>query len=129
MFVEADAYRLPLADSQFALAWCAQSLLTLERPAAVLAELRRIVVSGGYVAILEEDRLHEALLPWPIDLELAIREAEQRAWQSRNKDYASPARHSQALLQAAGLAPSRRTTYTIDRRSPLGPDDQAFLEH
>lgn len=130
--VKADSYELPFSDNRFDLGWCAQSLLTLKQPLVALRELKRIVRPGGYVAILEEDRVNEMLLPWPADLRRAVRKAEQRALADSMNHHsadANPARHMQRLIQQAGLAAYRRSTYAIERSFPLKDIDQRFLQH
>lgn len=132
LFVEADSYGLPFPDELFDLAWCAQSLLSLKQPVAALKEMQRVVRRGGYVAVLEEDRVNEMWLPWPAELERGIRQAEQRALDELMKHHAddsNPARHTTRLLQEAGLTPHKRSTYVIHRSFPVPEKDQAFLRH
>ena len=81
-FAVGDIESLPFPDGTFDLAWCADSLVSLHRPELTLKRLRNAVKVGGWVAVMESDSLHEALLPWPPDLELAVREAEYRAYQA-----------------------------------------------
>lgn len=123
-FVRADAGRLPFPDACFDLVWCAQSLNSLPDSPAALREMRRVVRLGGHVGILENDRLHEIRLPWPVDLELAVRSAEQ---QRSRPSKQNAGRYLSSLARRAGLTPVERRTLVIDRAVPLQPADAAFL--
>ena len=124
-YVAADAERLPFPDGSFDVAWCAQSLISLPDPIAALRELRRVVRPGGTVAVLENDRMHELLLPWPVELELAICQAE--LGQSQGAE-AFVARDLEQLFRRANLTPRQRVTLAIDRAAPLPTADAAFLQ-
>jgi ubiquinone/menaquinone biosynthesis C-methylase UbiE len=128
-FVQADAERLPFPDARFDLVWCAQSLISLPDPLAALREMRRVVRPGGTVGILENDRFHEMQMPWPPDLELALREAQEAAGASDGEgDKPHAGRFLEDLFRDAGLSPTRRITCAIDRQAPLGPADKAFVQ-
>lgn len=127
-YVAADARRLPFPDERFDVVWCAHSLASLPDPTAVLAEARRVLRPGGTIAVLENDTLHHLLLPWPPELELALRRAqwadladEGPAW----PHYA--ARRLPEVLAEAGFEPTLCTTHTIDWHAPLSADERAFL--
>ena len=70
---------LPFADDTFDLCWCAQSFYSLPDPTDALRHMLRVTKPGGIVAVLEDDTLHSVLLPWPIEVELAVRVAELTA--------------------------------------------------
>lgn len=122
--------RLPFPDDHFDLAWCAHSLYSLPDPLAALRELRRVVRPGGTVAILENDTLHHMLLPWPAELELAIRRAQLEILEAQTemtgKFYIG--RNLCQTFDLAGLSQCGITTYTINRGAPLGQDERTFLE-
>ncbi len=66
-----------------------------------------MVRRGGWLAVLETDSLHEVLLPWSADLELAIRHAELEAYcaRTRRPEKRYLARRLEAfMLRAARLA-------------------------
>lgn len=120
---------LPFADGEFDLAWCAHSLYSLPDPLAALRELRRVVRPGGTVAILENDTLHHMLLPWPAELELAVRQAQLDALRAASDDAAKfyIGRNLCGAFAAAGLAHCHTQTRTIDHRAPLSPDERTYL--
>jgi ubiquinone/menaquinone biosynthesis C-methylase UbiE len=130
-FLQGNSYRLPFCQNSFDLAWCAQSLLSLKQPVDALSELRRVVRSGGHVAILEEDPVNEMHLPWPHELQEVIRCGEQRALERLLSQHAAndnPIRHLGEMLDRVGLKVQRRSTYAIERRHPLSLADHKFLE-
>ncbi len=127
--VRADLEHLPIPDDSFDLVWCAQSLYSLPDPVNALRRMERAARPGGIVAVLENDELHHVLLPWPVEVEVAIRGAELAALAEKSdkpqKFYVG--RHLRRVFRAAGLAECRHRTWTIDRQAPLGPDDRAYL--
>jgi ubiquinone/menaquinone biosynthesis C-methylase UbiE len=50
---EGDAEQLPFGDASFDTAVCALSLCTIPRPAAAIAEMRRVLVPGGRLLLLD----------------------------------------------------------------------------
>ncbi len=129
-FQTGDIGGLPFADDEFDLAWCAHSLYSLPDPLAALRELRRVVRPGGVVGILENDTLHHMLLPWPADLELAVRQAQLDALRetahSIGKFYIG--RNLCGAFKTAELRACHVRTHTIDHRAPLSADEQVYLE-
>jgi hypothetical protein len=79
--------------------------------------------------VFENDEFHHVLLPWPVEVELALRRAELAALTrlSKKPQKFYVGRHLRPLFRAAGLADCRHRTWTIDRQAPLGPDDRAYF--
>jgi ubiquinone/menaquinone biosynthesis C-methylase UbiE len=129
-FVIASVDRLPFPDNTFDLVWCAQSLYSLPDPVVAIGHMARVLRSGGVVAVLENDTLHQLFLPWPVSLELPLRAAELRSFlegsQNSSKYYVG--RRLPAILAAAGLEPLRMTTHAFDRQAPLGQAEQQLLQ-
>ncbi|MBS1878232.1 MAG: class I SAM-dependent methyltransferase [Actinobacteria bacterium] len=68
--VEAPGERLPLPDDSFDVAVATLVLCTVPDPAAALAELRRVLVPGGRLLLIEHVRAEEAgLARWQDRLE------------------------------------------------------------
>ena len=128
--VVAPLDRLPFADGSFDLVWCAQSLFSLPDPVEALRIARRMARPGGIVAVLETDTLHQVLLPWPIEVELAVRAAELvgLAEDSDRPRKFYVGRGLLPIFRDAGLEATGRRTFATDRRAPLGPAERAFLE-
>jgi ubiquinone/menaquinone biosynthesis C-methylase UbiE len=129
-FIAASFDELPFPDDTFDLVWCAQSLYTLPDPVVAIGHMARVLRPGGLVAVLENDTLHQVLLPWPVHLELPLRAAELRSFleRGRNSSKYYVGRRLPAILAAAGLEPSRMTTHTFDRQAPLGEAEQKLLQ-
>lgn len=125
-----DIAGLPFADDEFDLAWCAHSLYSLPDPIAALRELRRVVRPGGTVAILENDTLHHMLLPWPAELELAVRQAQLDALRelSRATGKFYIGRNLCGAFKMAELQACHVRTRTIDHRAPLSDDERLYLD-
>lgn len=128
-FDEADAYELPYEDGSFDFVWCAQSFISLEDPVRALREFARVARRGATVAVLETDEFHYVLLPWPVELELAVFRAvraESRARYGTAEKF-SQARGIRGAFIEAGLTPKGRRTVAADRSAPFGATDREFL--
>src|SRR6185437_3120563 len=129
-FAMADLRHLPISGDSFDLVWCAQSLYSLPDPVDALRRMERAARPGGIIAVFENDEFHHVLLPWPVEVELALRRAELMALMEISdrprKFYVG--RHLRPIFRAAGLADCRHRTWTIDRQAPLGPDDRAYFD-
>jgi ubiquinone/menaquinone biosynthesis C-methylase UbiE len=128
-FVQSDFRRLPLREDQFDLVWCAQSLYSLPEPLEALQTMRQNTKPGGYVAVIENDEFHHVLLPWPIEIELAVCRAELVAHieRSRKPRKFYVGRQLRELFHATGLTDCRQRTWTFDRQAPLGPSEREFF--
>lgn len=129
-FILGDLSHLPAASSDFDLAWCAQSLYSLPEPVAALRQMAAALRPGGILAVLENDTLHQVLLPWPSHLEIALRAAEfvELARQSHHPGKYYVGRRLPAVFAAAGLEPLGFRTQCIDRQAPLDQDLTQFLD-
>jgi ubiquinone/menaquinone biosynthesis C-methylase UbiE len=128
--VQGSLHDLPLDDTSCDLVWCAQSLYSLPEPVSALRQMATAVRPGGFVVVLENDTMHQLLLPWPNQLELALRVAEFEALtaESTSWDRYYVGRRLPAVLAEAGVEPLGFSTQCIDRRVPLGPDLETFLQ-
>jgi SAM-dependent methyltransferase len=132
-FERATVESLPFRAGSFDLVWCAQSLFSLPDPLVVVREMIRVARPGGYVVILENDILHQLVLPWPAELELAVRQAqlaalaEQRAPRGPDKFYIG--RNLCGLLYQCGVELCATQTFPIDIHAPLDADEKFFLRH
>lgn len=128
-FSAAPIEALPFEDGTFDVSWCAQSLYSLPDPVEALRHLRRVTKPGGIVAVLEGDTLHHVILPWPIEVELAVRAAELRALVDSSdrprKFYVG--RRLRRVFREAGLERIEARTWATDRHAPLGRDERAYF--
>jgi SAM-dependent methyltransferase len=128
--VHGELANLPLEPESCDLVWCAQSLYSLPRPVKALKQMSRALRPGGLIAVLENDTLHQVLLPWPSELELALRAAEFKTFThaSMAPDKYYIGRRLPAVFAEAELEPLTFRTQCIDRRAPLDGDLAAFLQ-
>ena len=128
-FAEGDSYDLPFAGGSFDGALCAQSLVTLGEVADALGQLRRVLRPGGVLAVLEADEFHHILIPWPVEIEVAIARATERASRKQFRDPArvSPTRRLRGQLAGAGFTRIRRRTFAADFLSPFPPELTEFV--
>jgi ubiquinone/menaquinone biosynthesis C-methylase UbiE len=128
-FSAASIELLPFKDDTFDLCWCAQSLYSLPDPVDSLRHMLRVTKPDGVVAVLEEDTLHNVILPWPIEVELSMRVAELQALTNTSdkprKFYVG--RQLRRVFRTAGLERIQTRTFASDRVSPLGPNERTFL--
>ena len=127
--VAASALALPFDDDSFDFVWCAQSLYSLPDTMAVLAELRRVLRPSGTIAVLENDTLHQVLLPWPAELEVNVRAAELAANRQTSNDAEKfyVGRELRRTLLRAGFVDCQKRTYATDRFGPLTGNERIFL--
>lgn len=127
-WVQGDVERIPWSENTFDVAWCAQSLYSLPSTKAALAEMVRVVRPGGIVAILENDTLHHILLPWPVELELKVREAELAAFrkESRNAAKYYIGRRLIETLSRNGLTHVVENARVTSRQPPFSQHELVF---
>lgn len=129
-FVAAAFDQLPFSAGSLDFVWCAQSLFSFPDPDLALREIARTLKPGGRVAVLENDSLHQVVLPWPASLELAIRAAEFEAHraESTHADKFYIGRRLPETLAQTGFVSESVTTHAFDRVSPLEPDQRVLLQ-
>ncbi len=120
---------LPFDQDMFDLVWCAHSLYSLPDPILSLRELRRVVHPGGIVALLEQDTLHHVIMPWPVEVELSVRQAQLRSLQKEASDTRKyfAGRRLDSLMRAANLTTYSITPFATLRRAPLSEDEYTYL--
>jgi SAM-dependent methyltransferase len=127
--VASPVERLPLTRDTFDLAWCAQSLYSLPDQLAAVRIMADLVRPGGTVAVLENDTLHQLVLPWPVEVELAVRKAELEALAERgdspSKYYVG--RRLSGLFDDAGLVEVHARAWAATRQAPLDAPTREFL--
>ena len=89
----------------------------------------RVTEPGGWVAVLEDDTLHRVILPWPADLELAIRTAELEWFERQAGDPATfyAGRRLSAEFENLGLQDVQTISFSTERHAPLSRDERTFL--
>lgn len=128
-FLQQDLDGLAAEPAKYDLAWCAQSLYSFPEPVAALKKIAAALKPDGIVVVLENDTLHQLLLPWPTELELVVRAAEFAALADESKRPGKyyVGRRLPAVFAEAGLEPLGFTTQAIDRAAPLTEPLERFL--
>lgn len=128
---EVELVRAPFdaLPAPFDFAWCAHSLYSLPDPADALTSLKRVLVPGGRLGILENDSFHHWLLPWPVELELAVKMAQLDALAATTPHWtkAYVGRNLAPLLREAGFEDIEVHTRSIDHSAPLSEDERLIL--
>ena len=84
---------------------------------------------GGHVAVLENDEFHHILLPWPVEIELALKQAELASFvetSDRPRKY-YVGRDLCRLFRAAGLKRCQAQGVVFTRQAPLDRAARSFL--
>lgn len=129
-FVEGSADKLPFADGTFDVSFCAQSLYSLPDAARALREMARVTRHGGAIIVLENDLVHQFMLPWPVDLELAVRQAHIAQLRDQEKGDAQRyfvGRHLGALFEEAGIDSYEIRSSSLHRTGTLRQAEEAYL--
>lgn len=111
---EGDAGDLPVDDGALRMIWCGHSLRSLPEPEDALREWVRALGPGGVLALLENDRLHQLLLPWPPEVELAVYRADRDQADGTLGGGLDAGRRAATLLDEAGLRVTSRRTWTTE---------------
>lgn len=130
--VRGDATHIDAPNGAFDMVWCAYSLRSLPSVSETLEELVRVTKPGGAVVIVENDRLHQVVLPWPADLEWEIYQADRAAHSAiaaANETLdIMVGRSLGSLLTNAGLDRVTKTTWSTDRCGELSSADRRYLD-
>ena len=128
--VAGDGYALPFGEGTFDLVWCAHSLRSLPDAVAAVREWLRVLRPGGRVAVLENDRMHGVVLPWPPEAEAAFYRAECAAegeTATREPGGLHAGRRVMRILREAGAGEVLRRSYVRDVYPPVGAADRDYV--
>jgi ubiquinone/menaquinone biosynthesis C-methylase UbiE len=128
--VQGKATQLPFPERSFDACFSALSFFDFPEPVSVIRGMRRVTRVGGRVCVLEHDYNHQALLPLPERLELALEEAlgcaARAAEGATGRFYA--ARNLPSWLSQAGLTRVGRRSYTRDLGFPLSLRERRYID-
>ncbi|AMV39520.1 methyltransferase domain-containing protein [Planctomyces sp. SH-PL62] len=129
-FVRLDVEHSPLIEGRADLVWCAQSLYSLPDPAGAVRRMAALARPGGRVVVFESDELHHVTLSWPVEIELALRAAELRAFQERSDHPARfyIARDLPRVFREAGLPGCEFRSFAFNRQAPFDRPTRRFLD-
>lgn len=128
-FIQADLDHPALGEGEADVVWCAQSLYSLPDPVDSARRMRRLAKPGGRVAVFESDEFHHLMLPWPIELEIAVRQAELKACRAQPGDTGKfyVGRNLPGVFREAGLADCRIQSFAFHRQTPIDDASRAFV--
>lgn len=123
----ADVRQVRFPRGHFDLVFVGQGLRSLRRPERLLHALSRWTRPGGRLLILENDRLHQALLPWSATTELQMKDAElDLAKRSDQDPGVGVGRSLLKWLARAGWEDCDVSPQTVTRTTPLRTDDLSY---
>jgi SAM-dependent methyltransferase len=130
MLVQADLQRTPLAAASFDLVWSVNTINHLHDPLKGVEGFAALLRPGGRIALGQSSFLPDMYFAWDSRLERLTNEAVRQYYRDR---YGVDERDLVAIrslvgwLRQAGLRNVRARTLMIERVSPLGPADEAYL--
>lgn len=128
-FIQSDVDHPAVDAGKADVVWCAQSLYSLPDPVDSVRSMRRLARPGGSVAVFESDEFHHLMLPWPIELEIAIKQAELKAFRAESGDSQRfyVGRSLPSLFREAGLPDCEMHCFAFHRQAPLDEASRAFV--
>jgi SAM-dependent methyltransferase len=130
MLVQADLQRTPLAAASFDLVWSVNTINHLRDPLEGVQVFTRLLRPGGRVALGQSSFLPDMYFAWDSRLERVTNEAVRQYYRDRygldERDLAA-IRRLVGWLRQTGLRNVTARTLMIERVSPLGPADEAYL--
>jgi SAM-dependent methyltransferase len=130
MLVQADLQRIPLAAASFDLVWSVNTINHLRDPLEGVQVFTRLLRPGGRVALGQSSFLPDMYFAWDSRLERVTNEAVRQYYRDRygldERDLAA-IRRLVGWLRQTGLRNVTASTLMIERVSPLGPADEAYL--
>jgi len=130
LVAQADMLALPLKPASFDLVWCANTLHHLHDPLTGIEALTRLLRPGGRIALAQSAFLPDMYFAWDARLERLTTEAVRQYYRDRyglQESDLTAVRSTVGLLRRAKLARVTAKTYLIERISPLGAADEAYL--
>ncbi len=128
--LQGDLLQVALPPASFDLIWCVNTINHFRDPLAALARLSSLLRPGGRIALGQSSLLPDMFFAWDARLERLTNEAVRRYYRIRYEVHErdlTAVRGIVGLLRAAGLRNVAVRTFPIERISPLGPADEAYL--
>ena len=128
--LQADLLKAPFRDESFDLVWCMNTINHLRDPVAGVERLASLLRPAGRVALCQSSLLPDMYFAWDARLERMVNEAVRQYYRDRygvsERDLAA-VRSLVGVLRQAQLRNVRAQTFAIERVSPLGAADEAYL--
>lgn len=130
LVLQADLLKAPLQGESFDLIWCMNTLHHLHDPVAGVKQLAPLLCPAGRIALCQSSVLPDMYFAWDARLERLANEAVRQYYRDRygvgERDLAA-VRSMVGVLRRAQLRNVTAQTFVIERVSPLGPADEAYL--
>ena len=130
LVVQADLLKMPLRDGSLDLIWCMNTVNHLHDPVAGARQLASLLRPAGRIALCQSSVLPDMYFAWDARLERLVNEAVRQYYRDRygvsERDLAA-VRSLVGVLRRAQLRHVRAQTFVIERVSPLGAADEAYL--
>jgi demethylmenaquinone methyltransferase/2-methoxy-6-polyprenyl-1,4-benzoquinol methylase len=129
-FTPGDGTAIPLPDRSVDWVWCGDVLHHILDTEKALHEFRRVLRPGGRIVVKESQVLSAMFLPGHPELERRIQLAEIRRTldEGGGRSFQERRQSTPASLRAVGLTGATMRTYMLERRAPLGPADQDYIQ-
>lgn len=130
LVLQADLLKAPLRSESLDLIWCMNTINHLHDPVAGARRLASLLRPAGRIALCQSSVLPDMYFAWDARLERLANEAVRQYYRDRygvsERDLAA-VRSLVGVLRQAQLRNVRAQTFVIERVSPLGAADEAYL--
>jgi len=130
LVLQADLLKAPLRSGSLDLIWCMNTINHLHAPVAGARQLASLLRPAGRIALCQSSVLPDMYFAWDARLERLVNEAVRQYYRDRygvNERDLTAVRSMVGVLRQAQLRNVRAQTFVIERVSPLGAADEAYL--
>ncbi len=117
-------------DQQFDWVWCSDVLHHIDEAVPAVTEFKRVTRPGGMIYIKESQVLPALLLPGHLELERQLQRAdvEFQKQEAGPRSFQERRQRTYETLLAAGLSDIQVETRIVQRKAPLDPASQRYLQ-
>lgn len=130
LVLQANLLHAPIRPGSLDLVWCTNTINHLHDPVAGVQALASLLHPAGRIALCQSSVLPDMYFAWDARLERLVNEAVRQYYRDRygvsERDLAA-VRSLVGVLRQAHLRNVRAHTFAIERLSPLGAADEAYL--
>lgn len=130
LLLQANLLAPPFARSSFDLIWCVNTINHLRDPVLAVRTLATLLRPGGRIALGQSSLVPDMYFAWDSRLERLTNEAVRQYYRDRydlSEQDLTAIRSIVGTLRRAELREVASRTFMIERVSPLGPADEAYL--
>jgi SAM-dependent methyltransferase len=130
LVLEADILKAPLPRQSFDLIWCVNTINHVRDPLHGVQALASLLRPGGRMALGQSSLVPDMYFAWDSRLERLTNEAVRQYYRDRyglNELDLTAVRSIVGVLRRAQLRHVTARTFMIERVSPVGPADEAYL--